>query len=99
MAETEITTGGLREIVPPAERIPSGKIPEEPVLKAVDGIRFDFNVTVEQIADFDGDGTDDLRIRTSAGDVGAQLVRSSDAFDWRYCGSVGQEWSTRLAAI
>ena len=57
------------------------------------------DVTVEQIADFDGDGKDDLRIRTSAGDLGAQLVRAADTLEWRYYGSVGAEWSTRLAAI
>ena len=57
------------------------------------------DVTVEQIADFDGDGKDDLRIRTSAGDLGAQLVRAADILEWRYYGSVGSEWSTSLAAI
>ena len=57
------------------------------------------DVTVEQIADFDGDGKDDLRIRTSAGDIGAQLVRAADTLDWRYYGSVGPEWSTNLAVL
>ncbi|MBQ7207805.1 MAG: hypothetical protein IJS01_08415 [Lentisphaeria bacterium] len=57
------------------------------------------NITVEQIADFDADGTDDLRIRTSAGDLGAQLVKGEDTLEWHYYGSVGSEWSTRLAAI
>ena len=57
------------------------------------------SVTVEQISDFDGDGKDDLRIRTSAGDLGAQLVKAADTLQWRYYGSVGAEWSTRLAAI
>ena len=57
------------------------------------------NVTVEQIADFDGDGKDDLRIRTASGDLGAQLVKAADTLQWRYYGSVGQEWSTGLAAI
>jgi len=57
------------------------------------------DVTVEQIADFDGDGKDDLRIRTAAGDIGAQLVRAADILEWRYYGSVGSEWSTSLAAI
>ena len=57
------------------------------------------NVTVEQIADFDGDGKDDLRIRTAAGDLGAQLVRAADTLEWHYYGSVGNEWSTSLAAI
>ena len=57
------------------------------------------SVAVEQIADFDGDGTDDLRVRTSAGDLGAQLVKGADTLEWRYYGSVGNEWSTSLAAI
>ena len=57
------------------------------------------SVTVEQIADFDGDGKDDLRIRTSAGDLGAQLVKGADNLQWKYYGSVGSEWSTSLAAI
>jgi len=57
------------------------------------------DVTVEQIADFDGDGKDDLRIRTAAGDLGAQLVKGADTLEWKYYGSVGAEWSTSLAAI
>ena len=57
------------------------------------------NVTVEQIGDFNGDGKDDLRIRTAAGDLGAQLVNGADSLTWKYYGSVGQEWSTSLAAI
>ena len=57
------------------------------------------DVTVEQIADFDGDGKDDLRIRTAAGDLGTQLVRGADTLEWKYYGSVGSEWSTSLAAI
>ena len=55
--------------------------------------------TVEQIADFDADGIDDLRIRTATGDLGAQLVKGADALTWKYYGSVGNEWSTALAAI
>ena len=57
------------------------------------------SVTVEQIADFDSDGIDDLRIRTSAGDLGTQLVRGADNLDWKYYGSVGNEWSTSLASL
>ena len=57
------------------------------------------DVTVEQIHDFDGDGKDDIRIRTAAGDLGAQLVKGADTLEWKYYGSVGQEWSTCLAAI
>ena len=57
------------------------------------------DITVEQIGDFDADGIDDLRIRTSAGDLGSQLVKGADNLDWKYYGSVGTEWSTSLAAI
>ena len=57
------------------------------------------NVAVEEIADFDADGKDDLRIRTANGDLGAQLVKGEDTLQWKYYGSVGQEWSTGLAAI
>ena len=57
------------------------------------------DVTVEQVGDFNGDGKDDLRIRTAAGDLGAQLVNGADSLTWKYYGSVGQEWSTSLAAI
>ena len=58
-----------------------------------------FHREAEQIGDFDGDGIDDLRIRTSAGDLGAQLMRGADTLEWKYYGSVGSEWSTFLAAI
>jgi len=57
------------------------------------------NVTVEQIADFDGDGKDDLRVRTTSGDLGSQLVKGADTLEWKYYGSVGDEWSTVLAAL
>ncbi len=57
------------------------------------------NVTVEQIADFNGDGKDDLRIRTAAGDIGTQLVMGEDDLTWKYYGSVGSEWSTALASL
>ena len=57
------------------------------------------DITVEQIGDFDADGIDDLRIRTSAGDLGSQLVKGADNLDWKYYGSVGTEWSTSLASI
>ena len=57
------------------------------------------DAAVEQIADFNGDGVDDLRIRTVAGDLGAQLVMGEDTLDWKYYGSVGAEWSTSLAAL
>ena len=56
-------------------------------------------VTVEQIGDFDADGRDDLRIRTAAGDIGTMLVKGEDSLVWNYYGSVGSEWSSRLAAV
>ena len=49
--------------------------------------------------DFNGDGTDDLRIRTAAGDLGTQLVIGEDNLSWKYYGSVGAEWNTSLAAL
>ncbi len=57
------------------------------------------DVTVEQVADFDGDGKDDLRVRTDSGDLGSLLVRGEGDLEWHYYGGVGEEWSTRLAAI
>ena len=57
------------------------------------------DVAVEQIADFNGDGVDDLRVRTAAGDLGALLVMGEGSLDWHYYGSVGEEWKTGLAAL
>ena len=57
------------------------------------------DATVEQISDFNGDGVADLRIRTAAGDLGAELVMGADTLEWKYYGSVGSEWSTGLAAL
>jgi hypothetical protein len=57
------------------------------------------SATVEQIADFNADGIDDLRIRTEGGDLGAELVMGPDTLEWHYYGSVGNEWSTALAAL
>ena len=36
---------------------------------------------------------------TAAGDLGAQLVKGADNLSWKYYGSVGNEWSTSLAAL
>ena len=57
------------------------------------------DAAVEQISDFNGDGVADLRIRTAAGDLGAELVMGADTLDWKYYGSVGSEWSTGLASL
>ncbi|MBR4666956.1 MAG: hypothetical protein IKO93_24025, partial [Lentisphaeria bacterium] len=57
------------------------------------------DVTVEQIADFNADRIADLRIRTAAGDIGAELVMGEGSLDWKYYGSVGAEWKTGLAAL
>jgi len=57
------------------------------------------DAAVEQIADFNADGVDDLRIRTAGGDLGALLVMGEDSLDWHYYGSVGNEWNTSLAAL
>ena len=57
------------------------------------------DAAVEQIADFNDDGKDDLRIRTSAGDLGVELVMGADNLSWKYYGSVGSEWSTSLAVL
>lgn len=54
---------------------------------------------LEQIGDFNGDGVDDLRIRTATGDLGALLVKGEDNLEWKYYGSVGNEWSTSLASL
>ena len=40
-AKTENPTDASRELTPPAEGIPLGKIPAEPVPESADGIRFD----------------------------------------------------------
>ena len=55
--------------------------------------------TVEQIGDFNGDGIDDLRIRTANGAIGALLVHGEDNIEWKYYGSVGNEWSTSLVSL
>ena len=49
--------------------------------------------------DFNGDGVDDLRLRTDRGDIGVLLVNGEDSMTWNYYGSVGSEWNTALAAL
>ena len=53
---------------------------------------------VEQIADFNSDGVDDLRLRVDKA-IGVQLVNGKDDLSWNYFGSVGSEWNTALAAM
>ena len=54
--------------------------------------------TIEQIADFNGDGIDDLRIRAGA-DIGVLYVNGADDTTWQYFKSVGTEWDTSFAAL
>ena len=55
--------------------------------------------TVEQIADFNDDGIDDLRIRSEYGDLGVIYVMGEDSTKWKYWGSVGDEWTTGFSAL
>lgn len=54
-------------------------------------------VTVEALGDFNSDGVADLRVRTSDGNIGCLLVLGEDDLEWHYYGSVGAEWTTKLA--
>ena len=59
-----------------------------------------FNGVVEQIADFNGDGKDDLRIRVNGKQVGVELVNcDGKKLTWKGYGSLGTEWSTSIASI
>ena len=54
-----------------------------------------FSGTVEDIADFNNDGIDDLRVRTPNGDLGYFTVpQGTGILNWTYFGSVGSEWTT-----
>ncbi|MBR2721141.1 MAG: AIDA repeat-containing protein, partial [Lentisphaeria bacterium] len=55
--------------------------------------------TIEQIADYNADGIDDLRIRTDKGDIGVLYVNGADNTTWKYFQSVGTEWDTSFALI
>jgi hypothetical protein len=55
--------------------------------------------SIEQIADFNFDGTDDIRIRTDKGDIGVLYVKGADTTEWKYFQSVGKEWDTSFALI
>ena len=54
---------------------------------------------LEQIGDFNGDGIDDLRVRSVNGDLGAVCVLGEDNLQWNYHISVGSEWQTNLVSI
>jgi hypothetical protein len=54
--------------------------------------------TIEQIADFDCDGIDDLRIRAGS-DIGVLYVKGADTTEWQYFQSVGKEWDTKFSAL
>ena len=52
---------------------------------------------VENIGDFNGDGIADLQVRTDSGAIGALIVNGEDDLSWKYYGSVGNEWTSKLA--
>ncbi len=54
--------------------------------------------TIEQIADFNGDGIDDLRVRAGA-DIGVLYVNGADDTTWQYFKSVGTEWDTSTSLL
>ena len=53
---------------------------------------------IEEIGDFNGDGIDDLRVRSNSGDLGTLCVVGDSTLEWHYYGSVGAEWVTSFAA-
>ena len=55
--------------------------------------------SIEQISDFNGDGIDDIRIRTAKGDIGVLYVNGADDTEWQYLQSVGKEWDTSFALL
>ena len=55
--------------------------------------------TLEAIGDFDGDGFDDLRIRTKDGVIGALLVKGADRLVWQEYGCLGKEWDSKPAGL
>ena len=58
-----------------------------------------FDAAVQDIADYNADGTDDLLLRTAGGVVGAALITGADAITWAEYGSLGIEWSTKGVGI
>ena len=58
-----------------------------------------FDATVQDIADYDGNGTADLLLRTAGGMVGAALIIGADTTTWAEYGALGAEWSTKGVGI
>ena len=50
------------------------------------GIKGDLaaDASIEQIADFNKDGIDDIVVRTAAGDLGVLVVKGSESTEWNY---------------
>ncbi len=59
----------------------------------------EFAGAVQDIADYNADGKDDLLFRTSGGVVGAALITGADATTWAEYGALGAEWSTKGVGI
>ncbi|MBQ4106888.1 MAG: hypothetical protein IJC73_04840, partial [Lentisphaeria bacterium] len=58
-----------------------------------------FDAEVQDIADYNADGTDDVLFRTTGGIVGAALITGADASTWAEYGALGAEWSTKGVGI
>ena len=58
-----------------------------------------FDASVQDIADYDGNGTADLLLRTASGVVGAALITGADTTTWSEYGALGAEWSTKGVGI
>ncbi len=58
-----------------------------------------FDATVQDIADYNADGKDDLLFRTASGVVGAALINGVDDTTWAEYGALGDEWSTKGVGI
>ena len=58
-----------------------------------------FDATVQDIADYNADGKDDLLFRTAGGVVGAALITGADTTTWAEYGALGAEWSTKGVGV
>ena len=58
-----------------------------------------FDAAVQDIADYNNDGTDDLLLRTAGGVVGAALITGADTTTWTEYGALGAEWSTKGVGV
>ena len=54
------------------------------------------SVVVESISDYNGDGTDDLRVR-NGNDLAAVYSYTDGSVEWKKFGSVPSDWTTALA--